>query len=352
MSLWAWIEEFSAQAFAERDVERLRLVNLCWETLPLTATQPARALEALAQGRELAERLGERRWKLFFQHWTLQTLIFRTRDFVQALPLAEKAVAEVQDTQFADFPQRICLHDDLINVYLGIDPNRYAQPIKAMLTPLQAEVSADSECRLCLQSLRVDLAIAQGQWPAAFEETGRLMNMASRSLHHTANGYALLCRIAHGQRDRTGLYRWAWQADPVATAYGKKDSAAEIWMWQALASRWTGREEEAMTCYRKARTAARKLGAAPPGGFFDAWSEYHQTVGAFRRALNARRREQIAIASRGQTAAELRCLQQIIRLRTSLGQPVADELQAAWTLAQTLADPKPILAELAEFKEP
>src|SRR5262249_58918739 len=92
-------------------------------------TNPDRTLTMLAEARTLAEQMGESWWVLFIDHWRLQALLNFKLDFRNVLDIAVGATLEARKPQYANFPQRICLHEDLISSYLGIDPFGHADAV-------------------------------------------------------------------------------------------------------------------------------------------------------------------------------------------------------------------------------
>src|SRR5262245_57915305 len=162
MGVWDWVYEFAAEAEADGDEQRLRL----WET-QLRASgfgkeQPDLMLATLQEGRVLAQQLGESWWVLHFDHWRLQVLLHYKFDYRTVLDIAVKATLEARKPGYAQLPQRVCLHEDLIYAYLGIDPLGYADAIRQALDYMATEVSDDVECRYCVQNCRTEFALIRG----------------------------------------------------------------------------------------------------------------------------------------------------------------------------------------------
>ena len=145
MSVWDWISEFESKAYASNDPERQQLVEYYYIAQEFHDYDHDRALALLQQGREFARRLGEPWWVLFYEHWRIQVLLFHKRDYTAALDAAVRAAVEVRKPIYAHLPQRICLHEDVISAYAGIDPAGHATKIQQALDYMESEITPDLE---------------------------------------------------------------------------------------------------------------------------------------------------------------------------------------------------------------
>src|SRR5437764_6311824 len=156
MSVWNWIHEFADRAEEEGDEERVRLWELQQQAFIHGKNNPEMMLAALDEGRALAQQLNEPWWVLHFDHWRLQCLMHYQLDYRPVLDIAVRAALEARKPAYAHLPQRICLHEDLIYGYLGIDPLGNAAAIEKALDFMAREVSDDLECRYCVQNCRTE----------------------------------------------------------------------------------------------------------------------------------------------------------------------------------------------------
>lgn len=350
MELWEWINDFAEQAYENRDRERFALVGLCQEALPLIQTDPEAALSLMMQGSDLAAGLGEEWWTLFFDHWRLQALLFHMRDFTTALPLAIASVAEVCKPQYAEFPQRICLHEDLISAYQGIDPLGYASQTEEAIAYMTAQIPADCPCANCLQQIKTEYALTLGRLEdaqAAALDALRMAVPASDYLHAVI-AYRSLCQIAYQQRAWDHLRQWAKAGAMFAGREVEESAISELLMWDAVGARQAGDLSQAQNRYLAARRHVRQLGGIPTNGFFDAWSAYFEIAGQDRIAVRVRKREMAFLEGKGQVYLECRCHLHLCRLKARTGQPWAEDAVALRTLAAGLRDATPLLRELAE----
>ncbi|MDQ2686905.1 MAG: hypothetical protein M3Y28_03455 [Armatimonadota bacterium] len=349
--VWAWIREYAGDAMGRRDGPRVELVQRVWAALQQTRTQPDDAVMAFRQAHDLAARLDEPWWMMFCDHWTLQTLLFRKRDFVRSLPLALSAVEKARAPVFDDFPQRLCLQEDLISALQGIDPLGHASRIAEALAAMEAEINPQSACYHCLLSLRTE----------HYRDTGRLAEARANALaaskkaalasdyHHVTEAYANLCQIAFLQHDWPHLGQWSRAGEMFDGRKTDEGCIAELRMWQAAALRRTGNEAEAFRQCRIARSRSRAPGIVPTAGYFDAWSAFYEVAGDFGRALRVRDRELSLLVNGGQIYLHCQCRLKRARLLIALNQPFGEEAAEVRRLSGALIDPRDVLAELDDL---
>lgn len=348
MNINQWINTFAADAVEARDRERYHLVVFTGEALPLIGDDPDRALALLEEGRALAERLGEHWFVRFFEHWMIQALLFHKRNPQAALPLAEAAVEATQTGDYADFPQRICLREDLIFSYLSRDPHGYGPQIEAALDYMQTEIAPDCPCLHCLQEIRTAYPLALGRLGDAEQAALSAVKLAwpASDYHHVLIAFASLCQIAWQREDWPKLAHWSgsgktFEGQGVGVAY-----VHALLLWQAVASRRRGADQEAAAQYRHIRGVMRGLASVPTAGYFDALFAYHEQDADLRPALAACRLELHGLRGSGEVARECEVLLRLRRLLARRGMPTEAEDAALQTLAASLADPQAILSQL------
>ncbi len=347
MDIHEWIGEYARRAIEARDRERYDLVVICGEALPRVARDPDQALHLLEQGHALAQRLEESWWTRFFEHWMIQALLFRKRNVQAALPLARAAVAATTAPEYEEFPQRICLREDLIFSFLGRDPRGHSREIEQAVEYMQAEIAPDCPCIHCLQEIRTAYPLALGRWDEAEQAALNAVKMAwpASDYHHVLGAYAALCQIAAERQDWAKLAHWAGMGETFVGRDVGMDSVLELLMWQAVATLRHGDSPAASEQYKRARQHARAYRALPSAGYFDALFAYHQSD--LRRALAVCDLELRPLAGNGQAARECLIRLRRCRLLAALGRPVSEESAQIRALAQMLADPQLVLSDLA-----
>src|SRR5262249_38633974 len=131
------------------------------------------------QGRRLAESLKEPWWVMYFTHWKCQVLLNYQPDLAEAQRLAVEAALETRKPGYEGLPQRVCLHDDLVNSYVESDPEGRADAIREALGFMQAEAAPGMECRYCIQGEFADFGLSVGDLEGAQEACLRMLSMAA-----------------------------------------------------------------------------------------------------------------------------------------------------------------------------
>jgi hypothetical protein len=356
MSVWDWVHAYRKTAAAAKDEPRYGISSHYYESNKFLETNPDRRLALLERGRELAEKLAEPWWVLLYDHWRIQTLMFQKQDYREAQTLAIHATVEVRQPRYANFPQRICLHEDLIAIYLGIDGSGYAEEIQQALDYMQDQMSPDLECRLCLQGKRVAFAEVREQWAEAEALALRELDLSANSVNHTTSAYGQLCYIRAHQADWLALRQWAEAGEALArrnlnASPGDpyRTRLVKFLLWQALAARRIGEEDLAQQFYRAALAQATPLGVTQSGDYYYALREFHAAQHDWERALAVVDAELSTLAGKGRIARECHARLERCRLLIRLGQSIETELASLRALATQLRKSGPFLAKLDDL---
>ena len=197
MSIWDWVQRSGWEAQVEGG-EKARLYPLFQEAMELEKRDPEGGIAMLEQAVALAKRVREPWWELFYEHWKLQNTVFKQRDFKTSLPCAVRCTVEARKPIYAHFPQRVCLHEDLITCYVAIDPVGYAPLIRDALDYMDKEIAPGVECRGCHYELRADFLAATSD-PDALKAAFEFLRVCEEEDDgfHYAYGCALLCRVLY-----------------------------------------------------------------------------------------------------------------------------------------------------------
>lgn len=353
MSVWDWIGEFREETHRSGDRDRTRLLQLYESASNYCRSDPDIMLGLLNEGRALAERLGEAWWVLFYDHWRLQALLHFKGDYREAVDIAVRATLEARKPQYANLPQRVCLHEDLIHAYVGVDPEGHAERITQALDYMTKEVKQDVECRFCIQQCRSEFALRRERWEEAKAASLSLLAMADdepnrhTATFHSIDACADLCAAALALEDWETLRTWANAGEEMAQ--GKDDkilTLARFLVWKAILARRDGDEERARRLLRGARSRVGRVKAFAGEKFYDAWSAYHEQGAEWDAAFKVREVELAAILGKGRLDHEARCRLKRCRLLAKLGQPLDEERQRAREAAHRLKSPQKYLEEL------
>lgn len=356
MSVWDWVGEFAEAARAEDDDDRLRLYDLQQQAFQHGKSDPAAMLASLEEGRALAQRLGEAWWVLLFDHWRLQCYRHYLLDYKPAGDLAVRATLEARKPQYEGLPQRVCLHDDLVGTYLGVDPLGHAEAIEKALEFMASEIRPDFECRYCLQNRRRAFALVRGRLDEAEDCSRVQLAMAADDFsfstgdHHAVFAYEGLCEVALRCQDWDRLGEFAQVGAETARRANEHIYLATFLLLQALLARRDGDEERAAKLARQGLEQRKRVQALPGSFYYDVLCAYHEAGGQWERALKVRTRQLEETAGKGRLHDECECHLKRCRLLARLQQPLEEALSAARTAARQLRRPEPVLEQLAALE--
>ncbi len=347
MSKWSWCHEYEADARTKGDADRLRLARLHYEGWGWRETDPDRAYALYDQGWQLARRLGEPWWQLFYAHWRLGALLYFKRDYRDVLRPAVEAVLEVRKPNYDAFPFRFAVYYDLISAYLGIDAPGYAAPIRQALHSLEHDVPCSGEDHFLLEDLKRAFALALDDLDGAEAATLRSMRIADdcgeqhSAAHHMAFNYCGLCTVAFKRNDWERLAEHAAAGEQAARRIGYKLQQSECQMWTALLALRSGDETRARPLRTRAVSRVARLKRPPTGSWFNALAAWALHENDLAAALAVRDREFETIRDRGRLHYECACHVERCRLLARMGRPLDEALAAGREAAAKLREPAP-----------
>lgn len=345
--LWEWLSEKMERYRASEDYDRYSVGIGFQYGAEMIHTNPENALSFFEKTRDRANELGEPWWALLCEHWSCQTMLYYSGQIDEARRIAEASIEIVDGGEdYADFPQRVCLHDDRANALQTIDPVGGHDQIIADCDYIDREGSRLESCSHCARSLRIDDAIAHGDLDIAesvsLDGLGRCRsNTAS---HYVPQYMTALCRISRLRNRWDKLLHWAAAGEQYYGKMGDDLSNIELLMWHALALLTTGDVSASRAAYLRARQADRQTRHIQTVGYYDALADYHELSGRFGAAIDAHARQ---IESRtGAAYVECRSRLARVRLMRVLGRAVDAEVDLLRAAAAGLKDPSIVMAEL------
>jgi hypothetical protein len=354
MSIWTWIHEFEMEAHERGDRERVRLATLHGEAYVHRQKDPDRMLALLEEGRQLALRLHEPWWVLFYEHWKLETLIYYKDDYREVVDLAVRATLELRKPVFETYPLRFGIWCNLVAAYLCVEPRGYASAIRKALAYLQTQVPDEGGDRYLLQARRHWFAYEIGELEEAHALALEELAMAdsdpdrATARHHEVDTYKALCWIAFRRRDWAGLAEYASTGEERARSVSRdyRYELALFLLWQALCARRDGHSEHAKRLARQGTAQMARLGQPPGESYYDALAYFHEMSENSEESWQVRQRELETTVGKGQLAYECLVRLKRVKLLKKLGAPLEEEIQAVHDATAKLRAPEWYLEEL------
>ena len=321
MNVWDWFDDFAHEARQHNDRERLRLVHLYHQGYQLRERDPDQAYRLFHEGQQLAQNLHEPWLVLFFEEWCGTALLHFKRDYRNVLDLVVRSALEARKPQYAQYPGRLGVFDNLIAAYLGIDPAGYAEPVRQAMDYLDGELSPEpSSQRYLLLARRRIFSLELEQIDEALEYSQQELALAdsdrdrTRAEHFQAFIYCALCMIAHVRGEWDNLADWATVGDTITRRVGHQVELSELLAWRAVSARKAGEEERALRLYRSAYARMKAQRMPPTRGFYEGLCAYHDLSGDLPAMLAVRDRELKDVSGWGRFLSEVRCRIQRCRL--------------------------------------
>lgn len=356
MTSWDWFDEFELQAQLQGDRARLHLSQLQKQAYRFRERDPDHALALLAQGRSLAERLGEPWWILYYDQQRVHALLHFKQDYRDVLSLAIRNTLTLRKPAYAAYPRPLLIHGDLVSAYLGIDPRGYADRIQQALDYLDEQTAPEGDERYLLLGSQRQFALECARLHEALQFSYRSLELAAtdpdsgRARHFLVFTYSGLCEIAWRKGDWDLLQESATAGEVTAHLVGHQVELAGFWMWLALLHRHHQDESKATNYYLRAQRTLSGLGMPPDSSFRDAECAFHEHHDRLDLALQAREAELFSLRGRGRLASECTCLFHRAAYLHRLGRLTSEELIPLRAVAAQLRDPDPVLRQIERLE--
>ena len=384
MNIWSWLYDSIEEHREKGDDSRLELYWLHRHAMKVDDDDPQAAFAALEEGRIRAHALGDGWWTLFFEHWKLQNLLNKQRDYTKALDLAARVALEARKPAYARLPQRVCLQEDLISSFVGIDARGHARLVEEALEYMEREAAPNAECALCLQALKRDFLFDCGRTDEALQLGRDDVAACERAdnKHHLFQALLAQCEIEMeapwppenlldvetltensqvapvdegyvSVEDFTNRVReveaLALRARELSKEIKQHEFDAEIDMWLAHTGFLLERDD-AGEHFKRAIDGFFAHERLPSEYFFRTWMMTYWRLGSPEPALKLVENEAKWIAGNGQIAREARLARQACHFKLVLGTLEAADIAATREKIAKLGAPQHETKRLDELE--
>ena len=336
MSDWQWFEEYEAEVYAQGDMERIRLLQFHRDAFDVRETDPDRTLALFAEGRRQALALGEPWWVMLYQHWEVHGTLYYNRDYHDVLDRAVRNALEVRKPKFAGFPQRVWIYNDLVNIYLNLDPRGYAVEIEQALSQAEGELTPEMDnSPYLLRCSRFNAASNQNRWDDALAIALRTHAIAQADPnrwtadHFLINNFLFLCHVGHQLKQWSEVAAWAAAGEELARQRDYPRAVAVLLMWRAACAMRNGDKEAASRFQRTAASRMGRLKTPLTDDYYDALCTYHELTGNPERSMRLRDQQLQESIERGMIFREFEARLARLRLLREMGQPLEQDLSEA-----------------------
>jgi len=345
--LWGWFNRYTTQAFMEGNPlkQRLALVyDQGWEAL--RAEESERALALFQEGLDIARRLREPCWELFFEYWSAETYIFYLTDYKTGLDRAVKMAARAHKDAYLPCPVRARVYYTLLYTYFLMDALGYEDKIREMLDYMEREIPLDTDTQQRMQYIRAGMAFALEDYDACEREIQQYMDMCVGNTHRESGGYNMLRRIAYARGDVRLAFDYAYQFEHRSRRARLQNSVSHALICQGTYAQFLGQTERAAKLIEQGKAHHARYGLKRMSTYFDHLCQYHELLEEPEEALRLRE-EQLAEMREIDSVDYITYVHlQHCRLRGRMGLDLTDALQAAYEAAGKLLKPQQYLDKL------
>lgn len=326
--------------------------QLFMQAMTIRNRQPNEAVRLLRQASAAAKEQGDPHEGLFIDHWLLQTLLHVIEDYDQALDLAVQTAVEARKPLYKSQMERMCVHEDLIGAYMGIDPLGHEKRIEDAMAYMENEVTPSQECYYCLLGMRSSFEMIIGPTEKCEAAVRRFYSdTQSYDRHHHGSAHLDICWLLAQQGEWERLLPYTLKGiEVIGDSEQLESSVAALWAVQALALRNLGREAEADLAFQRAKAKAERIVTPMGRQFYDWMSAYHQMGGQVQAAISVRERQLREMTGKGQPYWEAVVRLSYARLLRQVGAPYTSQVDEIRRLAETLKKPEVVLEPLAIFE--
>jgi tetratricopeptide (TPR) repeat protein len=279
MNVLQWIQQFAEDALKNNDHQRLQLISYAQQGDILRESQPKVAFQIFSTGRDLAERLVEPCWIMFFAHRMAHVCIFELEDLDAAMGLVTKDYMLSTKDEYIHCLINAAVRVNLVETYLYYDPVGYADTIEEVIAYLRETDTTDDYTTPQLDDFLAQLYLKRNQLDTALDYALRTLD--------DGYGYLTLNRI-YWER---GEYDKALQISKLRMENNKHSRFmyADAQAWTAAMLRQTnGDTHLAHKLYQQAIRQLHNINFVPNSTLFDALAGYHEADGDFTEALKIR----------------------------------------------------------------
>ena len=282
------MRDFHFRAVQNGDFERQQLAILWESSVELSYERPDEKLAILDQAGALARRLNEPYWDLFFDHWKIEVLLYEKHQPAAALKLAARAAFEVRKPLYDAFAYRPQITLSLTACYLKLDPIGFEKPLREAFEYARQQCQNDEELRPYFAQQWSRFLEAVGA-PDAVEANWQHLYAAYRSgtEHYVLFALVHLCSTLAAYdlpAARAHIGEFATLGLELCRVEERDREAAVFTMWQGVAARWRGEQNEAATSYKRAYEMQKRL-SSPHYAIQFAATIYHETAREWADAL-------------------------------------------------------------------
>ncbi|MEM9954749.1 MAG: hypothetical protein AAF846_24300 [Chloroflexota bacterium] len=322
------------------------LWNLYRQGISQIETNPDEAIRLLAEGSAKAEELGDTYYKVLLDHWQLQAMILYKHDFNAANKLAIKAAIDARAPVYRNYQEYICIQQDLILVYQGIDPIGYAPEIKEAIDLMLDSTTPTMQCHHCLKQTLVQYHIDKGEIEQANKYAMDYFIGTENRYYHRSFAAAMQCQLAHWQEDYDAVLSYA----QIGITASENRTWTHYWLelkaWEMLALQKLGQPDQASINYKLITQELSYIRAVLNHRFYYAVLAYHEACDDLQTAISHWDNYLTHLENAGEHYWHFLAYLEQIRLLKQIDLPISASVEACKSIADNMRSREQMLTKL------
>ncbi|MFN3203036.1 MAG: hypothetical protein ACE366_31875 [Bradymonadia bacterium] len=241
MDIWAWVNDTIRDL---REQGHQRLADIMDAFSEAVCDHQHELVDALyPEALHLTQKVGHPWIELFFRHWYLQSRVLNRLDVAQSLDEANALKQFAETPECAECPQRVCVTQDLVGCWAGIDGPGYAEARLAMSTQTLATIDPQWPCFECISAEGIEALVDAGRPDEALRYAeAQYQTLIDAGQRETALCHARVHALLRLDRGQTALAL----LDQMDAHEPPGDRPDDLMVLRALVLAHLGKHEEAL----------------------------------------------------------------------------------------------------------
>lgn len=348
--LWGWIDNYYRDAIFKGDAQRMRLATMHYDAWKQFEHDPDTALAILDEGMELAKKLSEPWWWVYYTYWRTEAFVFYVGDLNKGLDNAVRTAVEIRKPEYERFPGIGRVYRVLLDSYVFRDPIGYEDKINETIHTMEHDIPLDLDTRCLLQARRSQMANILEDYKSAEEHALVYLNMCEHSAFRLMHAYEILCELAYRREDYDQVLAFATEMDEQSRRSRKKSGTVVSYEVRATIARIRHNEVDALKFYRQKLAHEASLGTKRGSFSYDLMSKFHELAGESHKAWQLREQQFDEIEGKGFFHGEVWARIARCRLLGRMGKPLDKELEATYITVENLLKPELLIKKIKQIE--
>ena len=282
--------------------------------MELRESDPDEAIRGLNQLRDEAIERNDHGWRLIAEHWRTQVYINWKKDYITANRLAVETAIEARQDKYKIYQEYICVQNDLLLVYKGIDPVGYAKEIKEAIDLTIGMTTPDISCHYCMNRDLIDYHLHIGEIELAEEQSAKFFAMTENNRHYRIEAYEQLCYFTKQKGEWSDLLQIAQAGAQLAGQAVDESSWITLKCYEMIALQKLGKDEDAEKSYNLIQNKVKTLKMVQGYNYYHLISLYQELQENMPEAVTILQEYIATLENTGRPYWECRAYLELIRL--------------------------------------